>query len=75
MAVKKVRVHGNVRWRYPRECACWSKRLMKRAPSARTDQRERAFYVDASPQRDNWSRPVSMPQDEAANVVDEARRD
>jgi len=50
-------------------------RLMKRGPSDRTDQRERAFYVDASPEKDNWRRPIDMPRDEAAHIIDEARQD
>ena len=50
-------------------------RIMKRAPRARTNQREQALYVDASPQSDSWRRPIEMSRTEAANILDEARQD
>lgn len=50
-------------------------RLRRRAPSVRTEQRERAFYVDAAPQNDSWLRPIDMPRGQIANILDEARQD
>ena len=50
-------------------------RLMKRGPSDRAVQRERAFYVDASPEKDGWRRPSDILADEAKDIMDDARRD
>jgi hypothetical protein len=49
-------------------------RLRKRAPHLRTEQRERAFYVD--PTKDlSWSRPNDVRASEAEDVIVHARND
>lgn len=50
-------------------------RMMKRAPSDRTEQRERAFYVDSSADRSRWLRPAEMTRGDAEQILEEARLD
>ncbi len=47
--------------------------ISKRLPNQRIELRERAFYVD--PGEHEWTRPVSLSEDEATRVIWEANYD
>jgi AbiV family abortive infection protein len=50
-------------------------RLMKTAPTARHQQRLRAFYVDPSRDGDTWLRPSDLTRSEAEDILVHARND
>jgi AbiV family abortive infection protein len=50
-------------------------RLRKRAPRDRTEQRERAFYVDPNARYDGWLRPGDLAEMQARAILRDANND
>jgi AbiV family abortive infection protein len=51
------------------------KRLRKKAPTTRHQQRLRAFYVDPARDENTWLRPSDLASSEAADILIHARND